>query len=117
MPTPRILIADDEPITRMLVKFLLEKERFEVLEATNGDEDFTKMTDADFLAERYPDAFTAVIGSLSGSLSLPSTPGAATCNTRSCATAYESGPPTGGTSRTSMRTCTGRPHSAPSLSW
>jgi type IV pilus assembly protein PilB len=33
---PRILIADDEPITRMLVKFLLEKERFEVLEATNG---------------------------------------------------------------------------------
>ena len=33
---PRVLVADDEPITRMLVKFLLEKERFDVLEATNG---------------------------------------------------------------------------------
>jgi type II secretory ATPase GspE/PulE/Tfp pilus assembly ATPase PilB-like protein len=33
---PRVLIADDEPITRMLVKFLLEKEKFEVLEAANG---------------------------------------------------------------------------------
>jgi DNA-binding response OmpR family regulator len=31
-----VLIADDEPITRMLVKFLLEKEKFEVLEAANG---------------------------------------------------------------------------------
>jgi CheY-like chemotaxis protein len=34
----RILIADDEPITRMLVKFLLEREHYDVLEATNGDE-------------------------------------------------------------------------------
>jgi type IV pilus assembly protein PilB len=33
---PRILVADDEPITRMLVKFLLEKENFDVLEAANG---------------------------------------------------------------------------------
>jgi CheY-like chemotaxis protein len=34
----RVLIADDEPITRMLVKLLLERENFEVLEARNGDE-------------------------------------------------------------------------------
>jgi CheY-like chemotaxis protein len=34
----RVLIADDEPITRMLVKTLLERENFEVLEARNGDE-------------------------------------------------------------------------------
>jgi CheY-like chemotaxis protein len=34
----RILIADDEPITRMLVKLLLERENFELLEARNGDE-------------------------------------------------------------------------------
>jgi type IV pilus assembly protein PilB len=33
---PRILITDDEPITRMLVKLLLEREQFEVLEAANG---------------------------------------------------------------------------------
>jgi len=33
---PRILVADDEPITRMLVKLLLEREQFEVLEAENG---------------------------------------------------------------------------------
>jgi DNA-binding response OmpR family regulator len=33
-----VLIADDEPITRMLVKVLLERENFEVLEARNGDE-------------------------------------------------------------------------------
>lgn len=32
----RVLIADDEPITRMLVKLLLEREKFEVLEAANG---------------------------------------------------------------------------------
>jgi type IV pilus assembly protein PilB len=32
----RILVADDEPITRMLVKLLLERENFEVLEAANG---------------------------------------------------------------------------------
>jgi type IV pilus assembly protein PilB len=32
----RILVTDDEPITRMLVKLLLERDRFEVLEATNG---------------------------------------------------------------------------------
>jgi DNA-binding response OmpR family regulator len=32
----RILVTDDEPITRMLVKLLLERERFEVLEAANG---------------------------------------------------------------------------------
>jgi type IV pilus assembly protein PilB len=32
----RILITDDEPITRMLVKLLLEREQYEVLEATNG---------------------------------------------------------------------------------
>ena len=34
--SPRVLVADDEPLTRMLVKLLLEKEGFEVLEATNG---------------------------------------------------------------------------------
>ena len=32
----RVLIVDDEPITRMLVKLLLERENFEVLEAANG---------------------------------------------------------------------------------
>jgi len=33
---PRVLVTDDEPITRMLVKLLLEKQNFEVLEAANG---------------------------------------------------------------------------------
>ena len=33
---PRVLIADDEPITRMLVKLLLEREKFDVVEAANG---------------------------------------------------------------------------------
>jgi type IV pilus assembly protein PilB len=32
----RMLVVDDEPITRMLVKLLLEKSQFEVLEAANG---------------------------------------------------------------------------------
>jgi type IV pilus assembly protein PilB len=32
----RVLVTDDEPITRMLVKLLLERENFEVLEAMNG---------------------------------------------------------------------------------
>ena len=32
----RVLVTDDEPITRMLVKLLLERENFEVLEAANG---------------------------------------------------------------------------------
>jgi type IV pilus assembly protein PilB len=32
----RVLVADDEPITRMLVKLLLERESYEVLEAANG---------------------------------------------------------------------------------
>jgi CheY-like chemotaxis protein len=32
----RVLVTDDEPITRMLVKLLLEKQNFEVLEAANG---------------------------------------------------------------------------------
>jgi type IV pilus assembly protein PilB len=35
---PRVLVTDDEPITRMLIKLLLERENFEVLEATNGKE-------------------------------------------------------------------------------
>jgi type IV pilus assembly protein PilB len=34
----RVLVTDDEPITRMLVKLLLEKQQYEVLEATNGRE-------------------------------------------------------------------------------
>jgi DNA-binding response OmpR family regulator len=34
----RVLVTDDEPITRMLVKVLLEREQFQVLEATNGRE-------------------------------------------------------------------------------
>jgi Tfp pilus assembly pilus retraction ATPase PilT len=34
----RVLVTDDEPITRMLVKLLLEQEGFEVLEATNGQQ-------------------------------------------------------------------------------
>jgi DNA-binding response OmpR family regulator len=34
----RVLVTDDEPITRMLVKLLLEREHFDVLEATNGDQ-------------------------------------------------------------------------------
>jgi CheY-like chemotaxis protein len=33
---PRILIVDDDAITRMLVKLLLERDRYEVLEAANG---------------------------------------------------------------------------------
>ena len=33
---PRVLIADDDAITRMLVRLLLEREHYEVLEATNG---------------------------------------------------------------------------------
>jgi DNA-binding response OmpR family regulator len=32
----RVLVTDDDPLTRMLVKLLLEREGFEVLEATNG---------------------------------------------------------------------------------
>jgi CheY-like chemotaxis protein len=40
----RVLIADDEPITRMLVKLLLERENYEVLEAKNGDEAVTIAT-------------------------------------------------------------------------
>jgi CheY-like chemotaxis protein len=34
----RVLVADDEPITRLLIKRLLERENFEVIEAQNGDE-------------------------------------------------------------------------------
>ncbi len=34
----RILVVEDEPITRMLVKVLLERDRYEVLEATNGQQ-------------------------------------------------------------------------------
>lgn len=34
----RIVIADDESTTRMLIKRLLERENFEVLQAQNGDE-------------------------------------------------------------------------------
>jgi two-component system alkaline phosphatase synthesis response regulator PhoP len=34
----RVLVTEDEPITRMLVKLLLERENFQVLEATNGRE-------------------------------------------------------------------------------
>jgi type IV pilus assembly protein PilB len=33
---PRVLVTDDEPITRMLVKLLLERQNYEVLEAANG---------------------------------------------------------------------------------
>jgi type II secretory ATPase GspE/PulE/Tfp pilus assembly ATPase PilB-like protein/ActR/RegA family two-component response regulator len=33
---PRILVVDDDAITRMLVKMLLARERYEVLEAANG---------------------------------------------------------------------------------
>jgi CheY-like chemotaxis protein len=33
---PRVLVTDDEPITRMLVKLLLEREQYQVLEAANG---------------------------------------------------------------------------------
>jgi CheY-like chemotaxis protein len=34
----RVLVADDESITRLLIKRLLERENFAVLEAQNGDE-------------------------------------------------------------------------------
>jgi CheY-like chemotaxis protein len=34
----RVLVTDDEPITRMLVKVLLERERYEVLEAADGQQ-------------------------------------------------------------------------------
>jgi type IV pilus assembly protein PilB len=33
---PRVLVTDDEPITRMLVKLLLERQNYDVLEAANG---------------------------------------------------------------------------------
>jgi DNA-binding response OmpR family regulator len=33
-----VLVTDDEPITRMLVKLLLEREHFDVLEAANGQD-------------------------------------------------------------------------------
>jgi type IV pilus assembly protein PilB len=33
---PRVLVTDDDAITRMLVKLLLERDHFDVLEATNG---------------------------------------------------------------------------------
>lgn len=35
---PRVLVSDDEPITRMLVKLLLEKQQYEVLEAMTGQQ-------------------------------------------------------------------------------
>jgi type IV pilus assembly protein PilB len=35
---PRVLVVDDEPLTRMLVKLLLEREQFEVLEAEHGQQ-------------------------------------------------------------------------------
>ena len=35
---PRVLVTDDEPITRMLVKVLLEREHFDVIQATDGRE-------------------------------------------------------------------------------
>jgi CheY-like chemotaxis protein len=37
-PGRRVLVCDDEPITRMLVKLLLERENYVVLEATTGRE-------------------------------------------------------------------------------
>jgi CheY-like chemotaxis protein len=37
----RVVIADDEPITRMLIKRVLERENFQVLEAENGDQAVT----------------------------------------------------------------------------
>jgi type IV pilus assembly protein PilB len=36
VPSRRVLVCDDEPITRMLVKLLLEREHYVVLEATTG---------------------------------------------------------------------------------
>jgi CheY-like chemotaxis protein len=35
---PRVLVTDDDPITRMLVKLLLEREHYDVLEAMNGQQ-------------------------------------------------------------------------------
>jgi CheY-like chemotaxis protein len=40
----RIVVADDEAVTRLLVKRLLERENFEVLEARNGDEAVSLIT-------------------------------------------------------------------------
>ena len=34
----RVLVTDDDPIARMLVKLILERERYQVLEATNGQQ-------------------------------------------------------------------------------
>jgi DNA-binding response OmpR family regulator len=34
----RVLVTDDEPITRMLLRLMFEREHFEVLEAGNGRE-------------------------------------------------------------------------------
>ena len=38
VPGRRVLVCDDEPITRMLIKLLLEREHYVVLEATTGRE-------------------------------------------------------------------------------
>jgi DNA-binding response OmpR family regulator len=35
---PRVLVTDDEPITRMLLRLMFERDHFEVLEASNGRE-------------------------------------------------------------------------------
>src|SRR3954451_8314052 len=37
-PTAKVLVADDEPHLLRLVKFRLEREGYEVLTATDGDE-------------------------------------------------------------------------------
>jgi len=39
----RILVTDDEPTTRMLVRLLLEREHFEVLEASSGDDGIARV--------------------------------------------------------------------------
>ena len=39
--TPRILVADDEATIRKIIKLVLEQSRYEVVEASNGEEALT----------------------------------------------------------------------------
>ena len=45
MTRKKILIADDEEETRSLIKFVLKKENFQVLEADNGQEALKKINE------------------------------------------------------------------------
>ena len=44
-PSPRILLAEDDPVTRMLMTRFLKKAGYEVEAAANGSEALDKMTE------------------------------------------------------------------------